>query len=78
MSICLMAVRLRQFAYYDCSPNASLLNDCYPNDSLPTVPPPLRVREGITCPAGLGRGKHSLGGWLDQGRLEINAPLVKG
>jgi len=25
--------------------------------------------EGETCPAGLGSGKHSLGGWLGQVRL---------
>jgi len=32
---------------------------------------------GETSPAGLGRGKHALEGWLDQVRLGINALLVK-
>jgi len=30
---------------------------------------PCRVRKGETCPAGLGWGKHALGGWLGQVRL---------
>jgi len=34
-------------------------------------------KRGETCPAGLERGKHALGGWLDQVRLAINASLVK-
>jgi len=27
------------------------------------------IDEGKTCPKGLGRGKHALGGWLGQVRL---------
>jgi len=30
---------------------------------------PSRVREGEAYPAGLGRGKHALEGWLGQIRL---------
>jgi len=30
-----------------------------------------------TCPAGLGSGKHALGGWLGQIRLAIKALSVK-
>jgi len=30
-----------------------------------------------TCSAGLGSGKHALGGWLGQVRLAINTLLVK-
>jgi len=39
---------------------------------------PMQVREGETCPAGLGRGKNTLGAWLGQVRLAINALLVEG
>jgi len=33
--------------------------------------------EGETCPAGSGREKHALGGWLGQDRLAINSLFVK-
>jgi len=33
--------------------------------------------ERETCPTGLGKGEHTLGCWLGQVRLEINALLVK-
>jgi len=37
---------------------------------------PRKVREGEKCPAGLGRGKHALQGWLGQVGLAINFLLV--
>jgi len=44
-----------------------------------SVSPSLTYRlEGESCPAGLGRGKHALGGWLGQVWLAINALFVKG
>jgi len=35
------------------------------------------MHEVETCSAGLGSGKHALGGWLGQVRLAINTLLVK-
>jgi len=39
---------------------------------------PHKVRDGGTCPTGLGRGEHALRGDLGQVRLAINTLLVKG